>query len=49
MHVKNVLAMGMEGMDIVIGSKCITCDRRYGDADGHCYRIEVVMYVIDVM
>ena len=24
-------------------------DRLYGDGDGHCYRIEVVMHVIDVM
>ena len=23
--------------------------RRYDDGDGHCYRIEAVMHVIDVM
>ena len=31
---------------------CIACDRRDGEndgSDGHCYRIEVVMHVIDVM
>ena len=25
------------------------CDRRDGDGDGYCYRIEAVMQVIDVM
>ena len=24
-------------------------DRRDGDGDGHCYRIEAVMHVVDVM
>ena len=31
---------------------CNACDRRDGDgdvSDGHCYRIEAVMHVIDVM
>ena len=28
---------------------CNTCDRRDGDGDGHCYKFEVVMHVIDVM
>ena len=31
---------------------CIACDKRDGEndgSDGHCYRIEVVMHVIDVM
>ena len=28
----------------------MACDRRDGDGDGrHCYRIEAVMHVIDVM
>ena len=27
----------------------MACDGRDGDGDGHCYRIEVVMHVIDVM
>ena len=30
----------------------MACDRRYGDGDesnGHCYRIETVMHVKDVM
>ena len=26
-----------------------TCDRRDGDGDGICYRIEDLMHVIDVM
>ena len=25
------------------------CDRRDGNDEGHCYRIEAVMYVINVM
>ena len=48
-HVIDVMAIVM---DIVIGLKCNTCDRRDGDGDGsngHCYRIEAVMHVIDVM
>ena len=27
----------------------MACDRRDCDGDGHCYRIEGVMHVIDVM
>ena len=30
----------------------MACDRRYGDGDesnGHCYRIETVMQLIDMM
>ena len=27
----------------------MSCDRRDGDGDEHCYRIEAVMHVIDVM
>ena len=30
-------------------SSCNACDRHDGDGDGHCYRIEAVMHVIDVM
>ena len=28
---------------------CNASDRRDGDVDGHCYRIEAVMHKIDVM
>ena len=28
---------------------CVTCDRLDGDGDRHFYRIETVMYVIDVI
>ena len=28
---------------------CNPCDRRDGEGDGHCYRIEAVMHLIDVM
>ena len=35
--------------DIVIRLSCDTCNRRDGDGDGHCYRIEAVMHEIDVM
>ena len=28
---------------------CNTCDRPDGDGDGHCYKFEAVMQVIDVM
>ena len=28
---------------------CNASDRRDGDGDGQCYRIETVMHVIDVM
>ena len=43
------MAKVMEVMDFVIGSKCNENDRRDGDGDGACYRIEVLMHVIDVM
>ena len=46
MHVIDVMAMMTE---IVIGLRCNACDRREGDGDGHCNRIEAVMHVIDVM
>ena len=36
-------------MDIVIGLNLYTCDRRDGDGDGNCYKIEAVMNVIDVI
>ena len=46
MHVIDVMAMVM---DIVIGLSCNPCDRRDGDGNGHCYRIETVNHVIEVM
>ena len=47
MNMIDVMAMVM---DIVIGSKALKLsDRRDGDGDGHCYRIEAVMHVIDVL
>ena len=49
MHVIEVRAIVMEGMDIVIGLGCNACDRRDGYCDRQCYRIEAVMHVIDVM
>ena len=49
MNVIDVMVMVMEVMDIVIGLKFNTCDRRDCDGDGHCYRFEAVMHVIDVM
>ena len=30
-------------------SSCITCDRRDDDGDGHRYRIEAVIHMIDVI
>ena len=47
MHVIEVMAMMIEMMDVVLGRSCNACDRRDGDSDGHCYRIEAVMHVID--
>ena len=47
MNVIDVMAMVMEVMNIVIGLKFNTCDRRDCDGDGHCYRIEAVMHMID--
>ena len=47
MHVIEVMAMMMEVMDIVLVRSCNAGDRRDGDGDGHCYRIEAVMHVID--
>ena len=47
MDVIDVRATVMEVMDIVIGLGCYACDRREGDGDGHCYRIEVVIHVIN--
>ena len=32
-------------MDLVFNA----CDRRDGDDDGHCYKIQAVMNVIDLM
>ena len=49
MHVINVMAMLMEVMEVVIGLNRSACNRRDGDCNGHCYRIEAVMHVIDVM
>ena len=49
MHVIEVMAMMNEMMDVVLGRSCNACDRRDGDSDGHCYRIEAVIHVIDVM
>ena len=46
MLVINVMAIVM---DIVLGSICFDCDRRYGDGDGHYYKIEALMRVTDVM
>ena len=43
------MAMVMDLMDTLIGLKCKTFVRRDGDGNGHSYRIEVVMHVIDVM
>ena len=39
-------------MDIVIRLKLYACDERDGDgdgSDGHCYRIQALMHVVDVM
>ena len=39
-------------MDIVVRFKLNACDRGDGDgdgSDGHCYRIEAVVHVIDVI
>ena len=49
MHVIEVMAMMNEMIDVVLGRSCNACDRRDGDSDGHCYRIEAVIHVIDVM
>ena len=49
MHVINVMAMLMEVMEVVIGLNRSACDTRDGDGNGHCYRIEAVMHVIEVM
>ena len=46
------MAMVMEVMDIVIRVRSNACYRRDGDADGsntHCFRIEAVWHMIDVM
>ena len=49
MNVIDVISMVMEVMYIVIGLRFNTCDRTDCDGDGHCYRFEAVMHVIDVM
>ena len=49
MHVIEVMAMMKEVMDYVLVRSCNAGDRRDGDGDGHCYRIEAVIHVIDVM
>ena len=49
MHVKDVMAMLMEVMEVVIGLNRSACDKLDCDGDGQCYRIETVMHVIDVM
>ena len=36
-------------MDIVRRFKIKTCERRDGNGDGHCYRVEAVWLMIDVM
>ena len=45
----DVIAKIMEVMDIVIGSRCNENERRDGDGDGACYRIEALMHVIDLL
>ena len=49
MHVTDVMAMLMEVMEVVIGLNRSACDRLDCNGDGHCYRIETVMHVIDVI
>ena len=42
----------IEMMDLVMDRNYNACDRRDSDgdgSDGHCYRIEAVIYVIEVM
>ena len=49
MHVIDAMAMVM---DTVIRLNFNACDRRNGDGDGgdgHCYRIQAVILVIDVI
>ena len=45
----DAIATVMEAMDIDIGKGVNACVKRDGDGDGHCYRIQAVMHVIDVM
>ena len=49
MHVIDAMAMLIEVMEVVIALNRSACDKRDGDGDGHSYRIEAVMHVIDVM
>ena len=52
MHVINVMAIPMEVMVIVFCDKndndCVRCNGDGDGSDGHRYRIETVMHVIDV-
>ena len=36
-------------MKLIKDRSCKACDRRDGDGDGHCSRIEAVVHVIDVI
>ena len=53
MLVIDVMAMAMEVMDIVFcdegDNDCVRCNGDGDGSDGHCYRIETVMHVINVM
>ena len=47
------MAMAMEVMDIVFcdegDNDCVRCNGDGDGSDGHCYRIETLMHVKDVM
>ena len=53
MHVIDVMAIPMEVMVIVFCDKsdndCVRCNGDGDGSDGHCYRIETVIQVLDVM
>ena len=53
MHVIDVMSIAMEVMDIVFcdegDNDCVRCNGDGDGSEGHCYRIEIVMHVIDVM
>ena len=53
MHVINVMALAMEVMDIVFcdegDNKCVRCNGDGNGSDGHCFRVEIVMQVINEM
>ena len=47
-----MMAMVMEVMDIVKDRSCNACDKRDRDRDGsegHCYRTEAVIHVMNVL